>query len=78
MHFLLGYSIDNIDEFVLNLTGIASENPYCIKQAEPIIPEILIKMAEHLDFSKCKDRTYWCLFLFAIFQYKLRQLVYLK
>ena len=69
MHFLLGYSTDNINEFLLNLsiTGIARDNPYCTKQAEPITPEILIKMAEHLDFSKCIDRTYWCLFLFAFF-----------
>ena len=49
MHLLLGYSVDNINKFILNLSikGIAKLHPYCRKQAEPITPEILISIAVH-------------------------------
>ena len=38
MHHLLGYSIEHIDDFLLNLSinGIARLHPYCIRQAKAI------------------------------------------
>ena len=69
MHLLLGYPIDQINKFILNLSlkGMAKLNPYCKKQAEPITPEILIEIAEFMDFSDKTNIVYWCLFLFAFF-----------
>lgn len=69
MHYLLGYSTDNINDFLISLSlkGIARLNPYCIQQAQPITPDILIQMASCLDLSKSEDIVYWCLFLFAFF-----------
>ena len=69
MHLLLGYSVDNINKFMLNLSlkGIAKLHPYCPKQAEPITPEILISIADTLNFSNIDNLVYWCLFIFAFF-----------
>lgn len=69
MHFLLGYSTENINEFLISLTlkGMARLNPYCIRQAHPITPQILIQIASCLDLTKSEDVVYWCLFLFAFF-----------
>ena len=69
MHLLLGYSVDNLDKFILNLTlkGIAKLHPYCKKQAEPMTPEILLKISDILNFSNVNDLVYWCLFLFGFF-----------
>ena len=69
MHLLLGYPVAEINNFIVNLTitGIARQNPHCIKQALPITPDILLKMVKYLDFSLVSDRVYWCLFLFAFF-----------
>ena len=69
MHLLLGYSVDNINKFILNLSlkGIAKLHPYCRKQAEPITPEILISIADSLNLSVTNNLVYWCLFLFAFF-----------
>ena len=57
MHLLLGYTIEQINSFLinLNLKGIARLNPHCVKQARAITPDILL------------DCTFWCLFLFAFF-----------
>ena len=69
MHLLLGYSVDHINKFILNLSikGIAKLHPYCIKQAEPITPEILISISDTLNFQSHTDLVFWCLFLFAFF-----------
>ena len=67
MHYLLGYSGDYINDFLINLglQGIARLNPHCVKQAEPVTPEILLKLASHLDFSNTTDKVFW--FFFAFF-----------
>lgn len=69
MHLLLGYPTDKINQFILNLSlkGIAKLNPYCVKQSEPITPEILLNIAEKMNFSEKINIVYWCLFLFAFF-----------
>ena len=69
MHYLLGYSVDHINGFLINLglRGIARTNPYCIRQAHAITPDHLLQMATFLDFTKPIDLVYWCLFLFAFF-----------
>lgn len=69
MHFLLGYSTENINDFLINLSvrGIARLNPYCIKQAHAITPEHLLQFASLLDLTDPSDQVYWCLFLFAFF-----------
>lgn len=67
MHLLLGYSTDNINDFIINLglRGIARLHPHCVKQAEAITPNILIDIYTVLDMSNTQDVVYWCLFLFA-------------
>ena len=69
MHLLLGYSIEHINNFLLNLglKGIARLNPYCTKQAKAITPEILLEFSKVLNFSSHTDCIFWCLFLFAFF-----------
>lgn len=69
MHLLLGYSVEHINSFIINLClkGIARLNPHCVKQAEEMTPEILLRVSEVLDFTSKDDRVYWCLFLFAFF-----------
>ena len=69
LHYLLGYSVDHINDFLINLgiKGIARLNPHSVKQAEPITPDILLKMAAKLNFTCTTDKVFWCLFLFAIF-----------
>ena len=49
MHLILGFSVDHINKFILNLSlkGIAKLNPHCIKQAEPMTPEILLISGSH-------------------------------
>lgn len=69
MHLLLGHSVDQINKFILNLSlkGIAKLNPYCIRQAEAMTPDILLKIAITLDFKDHTNIVFWCLFLFAFF-----------
>ena len=69
MHHLLGYSVDHINDFLINLgiKCIARMNPYCIKQAKPVTPEILLQFASVMDFTNSEDVVFWCLFLFAFF-----------
>lgn len=69
MHLLLGFSTDNINDFLINLSlrGMARLHPYCIKQAQAITPSILLQFAEVLDFTNPEDIVFWCLFLFAFF-----------
>jgi len=69
VHQLLGYGLDNINSFILNLTlkGIKRLNPHCVKQAAPISPLILSQIYGTLDFSCSEDIVYWCLFVFAFF-----------
>ena len=53
-HLMLGFSVDHINKFILNLLlkGIAKLNPHCIKQAEPVTPEILLKIADTFSHYK--------------------------
>ena len=69
MHYMLGYTTDKVNDFLLNLSlkGIARLNPYCIRQALPITPDILMQMASFMDLTDSVDVVYWCLFLFAFF-----------
>ena len=69
MHLLLGYRVDHINNFILSLSvkGMAKLKPYCIKQAAPMTPEILLQIASILDFTNPESVVYWCLFLFAFF-----------
>lgn len=69
MHLLLGYPTEQINKFILNLSlkGIAKLKSYCVHQAEPITLEILIKIADTMNFSDKNNFAYWCLFLFAFF-----------
>ena len=69
MHYLLGYSVDHINEFLINLglKGMSRLNPHAVKQAEPITPSILRNLASNLDLSSATDKVFWCLFLFAFF-----------
>ena len=69
MHLLLGFKVDHINNFILNLSveGMTKLKPYCVRQAAPMIPEILIQIASVLDFKNPDSLVYWCLFLFAFF-----------
>ena len=69
MHHVLGYSVEHINNFLINLglRGIARLKPYCIKQAYATTPEHLIQMSTFLDLIDPSDSVYWCLFLFAFF-----------
>ena len=69
MNLILGYSIEHINTFIINLglKGIAREHPYCIKQAEPITQIILMKIYTAFDMTKTDNIVYWCLFLFAFY-----------
>ena len=69
MHLLLGFKVDHINNFILNLSvkGMAKLKPYCVRQAAPMTPEILIQIASVLDFKNPDSLVYWCLFLFAFF-----------
>lgn len=69
VHLLLGYNIEHINNFLLNLSlkGIAKSIPHIVKQAEPITPDILMSIHSFLDFSSIDNYTFWCLFLFAFF-----------
>ena len=72
MHHHLWYSVDNLNEFMINLKikGIARMNPYCVKQARPVTPEILLQFASVMDFTHSEDvifGAYFCshFFLFS-------------
>ena len=69
MHYLLGYSTSQINEFLVNLSlrGIERIKLHLVKQAKAITPEILILMHKYFDFSDAADTVLWCLFLFAFF-----------
>lgn len=69
LHYLLGYSTEKINEFVINLglRGIARLQPHLVKQASAITPDILIKMYTFLNENSAEDSVYWCLFVFAFF-----------
>ena len=47
MHLLLDYTVNHITSFILNLSvkGIAKLKPYCVRQATPMTPEILLHIA---------------------------------
>jgi integrase len=69
LHFCLGFNIDHINSYLLNLSfkGLQRLKPRSVKQAEPITLSILLKIHEQLDFSIQDNIVYWCLFLFAFF-----------
>ena len=53
MHYLLGFYVDHINDFLMNLSirGIARLQPHCSKQAKAITPEILLP---YLNFLTLK------------------------
>ena len=69
MHYLLGYNVDHINEFLVNLglRGMARIHPHKVRQAKPVTIEILLKFSEKLNFRNDTDKVFWCLFLFAFF-----------
>lgn len=69
IHLLLGYSLDNINQYLVNfsLKGLERVKCHCVRQAEPITPELLFNFYQILDMSNTDDVVYWCLFLFAFF-----------
>ena len=69
VHLLMGYTLDHINQYVVNysLKGLERLKSHCVKQAEPMLPELLFKMYNVLDMSDTDDVVYWCLFLFAFF-----------
>jgi len=69
MHLYLGYNIDHIYGYLLNLAlrGLSRLNPWTVKRAEPMTLEILLRIFVILDFSNSENIVYWCLFLFAFF-----------
>lgn len=69
MHYLLGFSTSQINEFLINLSlrGISRIKPHLVRKAESMTPDILLQMYKFLDLKKAKDTVFWCLFLFAFF-----------
>ena len=53
VHYLFGFSVDHINDFLVNLSirGIAWLQPHCPKQAKAITPEILLKFSTLLNLS---------------------------
>lgn len=53
MHLLLGYPVDHMNKFILNLSlkGIAKLNPYCIKHAECMTTDVLLTISKVLNLS---------------------------
>ena len=68
MHYLLGFSVDHINDFLLNLSirGIARLQPHCPKQAKAITPEILLKFSTFLNFSDPKDSVFLAFISFCL------------
>ena len=69
IHRLLGYNLDDMNQFLINFTlrGISRVKCHTIKQAEAVTPLLLLKMYHSLDLKKSENKVYWCLFLFAFF-----------
>ena len=64
MHLLLGYSVEHINDFLLNLgiKCIARLHPYCVRQTRAITPDILLKFSMVLNLSNQTD----CVFLVLV------------
>ena len=68
IHLMLGCEFPEASfELKLALKGIQRKNPHCPKQAAPITPLILLKIAKILDCQKPVDSVFWSLFLTAFF-----------
>lgn len=69
LHLLMGFNIDQINTFLVNLTikGISKLKLHMVKRAEPITPDILRQIFLVMNVSNKDDTTFWCLFLFAFF-----------
>ena len=69
MHSIVGYSVDHINNYLLNLSlkGMSRLKPRQVKKAAPITLDILLDIYKELDFSQPSNVVYWCLFLFAFF-----------
>ena len=69
MHHLLGFSVEHINDFLLNLSirGIARLHPYCIKQAKAITPDILIKFSTVLNLKDPRDSVFGVYFFLHSF-----------
>ena len=57
MHYLLGYSTTQINDFLLNhsLRGMGRIKPHLVKLAKAITPEILMSMQNFFNFSDPAD-----------------------
>lgn len=69
MHMMLGYSINHLNNFLINLSlkGLTRLKQHMVRQAEPITPLILSEIYGKLNMNNADDSVYWCLFLFAFF-----------
>ena len=69
LHVILGYSIDHINFYLVNLSlrGLSRLHPRAVKRAEPITLSILHSLHDSIDFSSSDNVVYWCLFLFSFF-----------
>lgn len=69
MHYILGYSTDRINEFllILSLKGIARSHPNCVQQAHVITSAMLVLMSSLMDLTDATDLVYGCLFSFAFY-----------
>ena len=69
VHHLLGFTFEDINQFLINFTlkGISRLKCHTVKQAYPVTPLLLFRMYKSLDFDVAENRVYWCLFLFAFF-----------
>ena len=54
-------------ELKLMLRGLSRRNPHMVKQAAPLSPNILFRLAATLDLNKPLDVTMWSLMLLAFF-----------
>ena len=60
---------DNIFQLNLLLRGISREKQYIPRQAEPIIPVILLDIYKHLNLLKQTDAVFWCIVLLMFISY---------
>ena len=69
MHLILGFPVEQINSFVLNLSlrGLTRVKMHCVKKAEAITPETLLQISSVLNLEDDSDKVFWCLFLFAFF-----------
>ncbi len=64
MHILKDQKPPNLKDIdlVLALKGLSREKKHKVKQAEPMTPQILLKIRDYLDLSDPQDASTWALF----------------